>query len=188
MISPDPVFVEQTLPEPKQVLPLRRGPSLLQQLFQCVAVAALALASYFAISHYFVTTVEVVGSSMVPTLKNSEHYLLNLWVYRFHPPKRGDVIVLRDPGAGCFAVKRVIGVSGDSIYLKRGHVFLNGTELKEPYLRAGTPTFAFGAKPDQMIMCGKDQFYVLGDNRMNSADSRAYGPVPRVNVLGMVVR
>ena len=168
----------------------RRGGPLtwIKQLLQAVCAISLAVGSYFLISHYFVQSVQVVGSSMEPTLHDSEHYLLNRWVYHFRSPQRRDVIVIRDPAAGCYSVKRVVGISGDSIYLKDGDVFLNGQKLQEPYLKKGTPTYALGHARDQLIMCGKDQFFVLGDNRMNSADSRVYGPVPRKNIIGMLVQ
>src|SRR6266700_1347923 len=104
----------------------RRTPAWLKSIAQCLLAACLAFASYYVISHYFVQSVQVVGSSMVPTLHDSEHYLLNRWVYHFRSPQRRDVIVIRDPAAGCFSVKRVVGVAGDSIYLKDGSAFLNG--------------------------------------------------------------
>src|SRR5437867_4040959 len=114
----------------------RRGrrSSWFKHLIECVLAAGLAFASYYLISHYFVQSVQVVGSSMVPTLHDSEHYLLNRWIYHFRAPQRRDVVVIKDPSAGCFSVKRVVGVAGDSIYLKDGSVFLNGRRLDEPYL------------------------------------------------------
>jgi len=176
---------ETLLPASKATLP---RPSLLRQIFNCLGVGVLALVSYLIISRYLVTTVEVVGSSMVPTLRNSDHYLLNRWVYHFRQPHRREVIVLRDPSGGCFAVKRVIAVEGDALLLKSGCVYLNGEKLDEPYLARNTPTFPGTGSKEEIIFCGKDQFYVMGDNRMNSADSRTYGPIRRENILGLVVR
>jgi signal peptidase I len=166
----------------------KRSESLLRQLFQCFVVACLGLASYLVISTYFVQSVKVVGSSMLPTLHDSDHYLLNRWVYHFRSPSRQDIVVIRDTSAKCFSVKRIIGVGGDSVYLKDGIVFVNGKKLQEPYLPNNTPTYACGKIQEQLITCGKDQFFLLGDNRMNSADSRIYGPVSRQNILGMIVR
>ena len=168
--------------------PKRSGESFLRQLFQCLVVACLGLTSYYIISTYFVQSVKVVGSSMLPTLHDSDHYLLNRWVYHFRTPSRQDIVVIRDPSAKCYAVKRIVGVGGDSVYFKDGAVYVNGTKLQEPYLPTGTPTYACGKVQEQLITCGKDQFFLLGDNRMNSADSRVYGPVPRQNILGMIVR
>jgi signal peptidase I len=168
--------------------PNRPGISLLRQLFQCFVVACLGLTSYSFISTYFVQSVKVVGSSMLPTLHDSDHYLLNRWVYHFRSPSRQDIVVIRDPSAKCFSVKRIIGVGGDSVCLKDGAVYVNGAKLSEPYLPDGMPTYACGKVQEQLITCGKDQFFLLGDNRMNSADSRVYGPVSRQNILGLIVR
>jgi signal peptidase I len=162
--------------------------ALPRQLLQCILIIALAAGSYYLISQFLVTSVRVVGSSMIPTLHDSEFYLLNRWIYRFKAPQRGDVVVIRDISGNCFAVKRIIAVGGDSLYMKDGEVYLNGKKLNESYLAPGTFTFALGASRNQLVMCGKDQFFVMGDNRMNSADSRVYGAVAKENVLGMVVR
>src|SRR3954451_15126431 len=167
MIKPESVAVEPVALPPVAVS-RRRGASIALQLFQSLLVAGLAFACYFGISRYLVQSVTVVGNSMVPTLHNSEHYLLNRWVYHFRTPQRSDVVVIRDPSGSCFAVKRVVGVEGDSVYLKDGDVYLNGHKLSEKYLAPGTPTYALGQFKDQLILCGKDQYFLLGDNRMNS--------------------
>ena len=165
-----------------------RPPSpILKQLWQALAAISLGLASYYVISNYFVQSVQVVGTSMTPTLHNSDLCLPNRWIYHFRQPRRADVVVIRDPSVGCYSVKRIVGVAGDSIYLKNGEVYLNGKKLIEPYLAPRTPTYTCGDGKDQLIVCGKDQFFLLGDNRMNSADSRTYGPVARQRILGMLV-
>jgi len=150
-------------------------------------MVALAFLSYFIISHYFFQSVRVVGRSMTPTLRDSQQYLLNRWIYYVRAPQRLDVVVIRDPADNGFSVKRIIGVSGDSIYLKNGAVYVNGRKLNEPYLPELTRTYPFGNQ-EQLIICGKEQYFLLGDNRMNSADSRSYGPVPRNRILGLIVR
>jgi len=160
---------------------------ILRQSFQCLVVAVLAAASYFLISHFLLQSVKVVGRSMVPTLYDSQHYLLNRWVYYVHAPQRSDVVVLRDPSDNGFSVKRIIARPGDSIYLKDGSVYLNGAKLAEAYLAPGTPTFTESKYRNQLILCGKGQYFLLGDNRQNSIDSRTYGPVPRGNILGPII-
>jgi signal peptidase I len=154
---------------------------------QTLTITGLAVGSYLFISHFLVESVTVVGVSMVPTLHNSQRYLLNRWVYYVHAPNRSDVVVLRDPSDNGFSVKRVVGVAGDSIELKAGRVLLNGQELKEPYLDPHTATFPNAGRAEQSFKCGAGQFFVLGDNRNNSVDSRVYGPVPRRNILGLVI-
>ena len=161
--------------------------SILGQIGQFLIVGALAVASYFVISHFFLQSVKIVGRSMVPTLCDSQHYLLNRWIYYVRPPRQSDIVVLRDPSDNGYSVKRVIAAPGDSIYLKDGNVYVNGSKLIETYLSPGTPTFTDSKYRDQLILCGKGQFFVLGDNRLNSIDSRAYGPVPRINILGPIV-
>jgi signal peptidase I len=161
--------------------------SVCRQIAQTLAIAALAAASYFVISHFLLQSVKVVGRSMVPTLHDSQHYLLNRWVYHFRQPKPTDVVVVRDPSDNGFSVKRIIAAPGDSVYLKDGNVYVNGCKLREGYLAPGTLTFIDAKAQDELVLCGKDQYFLLGDNRGNSIDSRAYGPVPRANILGPIV-
>jgi signal peptidase I len=164
-----------------------RASSLVQQSTQAGALLACAVASYFFISHFLVQSVRVVGLSMVPTLQDSQFYLLNRWVLHFRSPHRSEIVVLRDPLDGGFAVKRVIAVAGDSVYLSDGVVYINGEKLREPYLPSGTQTFANPIKP-QLFKCRAGQYFVLGDNRGNSLDSRVYGPVSQHAILGLIIR
>jgi signal peptidase I len=161
---------------------------LVHHLCRCLAVAAVALASYLLISRFFLQTVQVVGQSMVPTLQDSRRYLLNRWIYYVRAPRRADIVVLRDPADNRLAVKRIIALPGDWVYLKDGSVCLNGRKLKEPYLPPRTPTFPEGSLPQQWLRCAKDHYIVLGDNRNNSTDSRSYGPVARQDLLGRIFR
>ena len=126
--------------------------------------------------------------SMVPTLRDSQFYLLNRWVLHFRPPQRAEIVVLRDPLDGGFAVKRVVAVAGDSVYLADGAVYVNGQKLIEPYLSTGTLTYTTSQFKKQLFKCRAGQFFVLGDNRGNSLDSRAYGPVSRRDILGLIMQ
>jgi len=182
----DPVLDRPVLlPYPRKLK--SRSRAILRQVSQYLVLAALASGCYLFISHFFVQSVRVVGRSMVPTLQDSQRYLLNRWIYRFRQPHQSDIVVLRDPADNGFSVKRVIATPGDSVYLKDGSVYLNGCRLNETYLIPGTSTFSDPKYPEQLILCGKDQYFLLGDNRNNSVDSRAYGPVPRGNILGPII-
>jgi signal peptidase I len=159
----------------------------LKQILTCALIAALAYGAFQFITHYVLQSVQVVGASMSPTLHDSERYLLNRWVYHVRDPKPNDIVVLRDPADNCYAVKRIIAQQGDTVFVKNGQLFINGNLVNEPYLAPNTRTFAGPKYREQMWVCGVNQFFVLGDNRNNSADSRVYGTVPRENILGMVM-
>lgn len=188
-----PIATSEALPRQasflvESVRSRRRSWTLLRQFSQAVAILACALTSYYLISHFLVQSVRVVGMSMVPALQDSQFYLLNRWVLHFRPPQRTEIVVLKDPLDGGFAVKRVVAVAGDSVYLSDGDVYINGTKLKEQYLPAGTPTFTSSDAKTQLFKCQPGQYFVMGDNRSNSLDSRTYGPVPRQNILGLIIR
>lgn len=172
----------------RQAKPSNRISRLLKQSGQGTALVACALTSYFLISHFLVQSVRVVGMSMQPTLHDSQMYLLNRWVLLVRAPRRSEIVVLRDPLDGGFAVKRVVAGPGDSVYLSGGYIYVNGEKLEESYLAPATLTFTANRSRDQLFKCRSGQYFVLGDNRGNSLDSRTYGPIPRQNILGLIIR
>jgi signal peptidase I len=95
-------------------------------------------------------------------------------------------VVFRDPGDQGLSVKRVIAVEGESILIKEGKVYVNGEALKEEYLMSNVKTYTYSQAKEQFITLGQGQYFLLGDNRMVSIDSRSYGPVQRVDILGVV--
>jgi signal peptidase I len=159
-----------------------------QRATHTLLMIALAVASYWLISHFFLQSVKVVGVSMAPTLRDSQICLLNRWILYAHAPHPTDIVVIRDPSDHSFAVKRVVAVGGDSVDLSDGELRVNGRKVEESYLPQGTRTFPLPPSRQQSFKCAADQVFVLGDNRNNSMDSRAYGPVPLRDVLGLVIR
>lgn len=170
----------------KKALAARAG-RLTARLIVLLVLALLSLGVYSIISRNFFQSVQVVGESMVPTLNQGSHYILNRLAYRNSPPQRGDIVVIHDPGDHGYSVKRVIAVAGESVHFLNGKVYVNGEPLDEPYLLPGTHTFTYSRAQEQLITCGQDHYFVLGDNRLVSVDSRSYGPVDRQDILGRVV-
>jgi signal peptidase I len=157
----------------------------LNAIWVALTICALSVLSYYAVSRYVVTAVVVQGASMLPTLHDGDRYLLNRWAYLMRAPQRGDVVVIKDPGHSDYAVKRIVGLPYDVIKFKDGKVFLNGKLFSEPYLNRGTRTSSADGR-DQQIMLGPDRYFVLGDNRNISEDSRYYGSVRRDQIVGIL--
>ncbi|OGG13425.1 signal peptidase I [Candidatus Gottesmanbacteria bacterium RIFCSPHIGHO2_02_FULL_39_11] len=134
--------------------------------------------------------VMVRGSSMEPNFHNGQSFYVNKLIYRFQDPKRGDIIVFRDyrnPNSTSF--KRVIGVPKDEVKIENGKVYLNMAELKEPYLRNYDTTTIFQEnfmKEGVPVSVQDNNYFVLGDNRPNSSDSREYGFVSKDNIIGKI--
>jgi len=132
--------------------------------------------------HFVLTVNEIKGSSMEPTLYTAERVITLKFLYWFHPPRRGDVIVLANPfpeGKDDF-IKRVIGVPGDTVEMRKGQVYVNEKPINEPYANRGDDSFGPRQVPP-------GQVFVLGDNRPKSVDSRWFGYVSIKNVDGRAV-
>jgi signal peptidase I len=162
-------------------------PSFFEQAFSLAVLLASGALCYFLVSHFIFQSLKVSGSSMYPTLFDNGSYWLNRSVYLKSEPQRTDIVAAKDPEDGCLVVKRIIAMPGESIYLNHGKVYVNGKLLDEPYLSKLTPTYAYEKNESEFFIIGNDQFFVMGDNRNNSCDSRTYGAVPRKNILGKVM-
>ena len=160
---------------------------VLKQAGTILLILVLAYGVFQFVTHYVLQSVQIVGASMAPTLHDSGRYVLNRWIYHVREPQPTDIVVLRDPAEDCYAVKRIIAKEGDTVQVKNGHLFVNGKLLNEPYLPPDTPTYPGAKAGEPLWICGVNQYFVLGDNRNNSADSRVYGTVSRQNILGMVM-
>ena len=124
---------------------------------------------------------------MYPTLSDAGHYWVNRFSYVISEPRQDDIVVVKDPQDNGLDVKRIIAMPGQSIRINDGRVYVDGKLLREPYLLPHTATYANNRTGNESISIGKGQFFVMGDNRGNSADSRIFGTVPRQRILGKVV-
>jgi signal peptidase I len=154
--------------------------SLLREL---VEVVVLAVILYFGIS-FAVQAVHVEGLSMFATLDDNDYLIANKIDYRLHAPQRGDIIILRPPSDNSKDfIKRVIALPGERILISHGIVYINGHKLDEPYLpEAWTQLDTWGG-PDGMIV-PPNAYFVMGDNRNRSQDSRLFGFIGRDRIDG----
>lgn len=129
---------------------------------------------------------QVDGRSMEPNFHNGEYILTDKLSYRLHPPKRGDVVVFHSPqDERSDFIKRIIGVPGDTILLRGGHVYLNGTKLEEKYVNdPGQVLPGRYIREGDTISVAPGQYIVMGDNRLHSSDSREWGPVTFGGIVG----
>lgn len=163
-----------------------------RELLDWVKYILVAVLIGFLLTNYVIQRNEVVGSSMYPTLIDKDQ----LWVEKLTPVfgevRRGDIITFHvqssDLGSNTEddLVKRVIGVPGDHIVLRDEAIYINDELLQEPYLTEGTPTYA-SANPEYNDLVLEDgMYFVLGDNRTNSRDSRSFGPIAKEHIIGEV--
>jgi signal peptidase I len=160
-------------------IPVAVRTAIVETLDACLFAALLSLAIItFVVQAFFIPS-----GSMEPTLMVDDRILVAKFTYRFEPVQRGNVIVFRYPlNPQRDFVKRVIGLPGDRAQLKDGVVYVNGRPLSEK---------GYTIKPDfgnyGPVTVPPNQYFVLGDNRNNSEDSRFFGYVPRANIIGKAV-
>ena len=154
---------------------------LVREIIETIVLTVLM----FLIIRFAVQNFNIDGTSMEPNLHNKELILVDKWTYLFHPPERGDVIVFQaPPQPSQDYIKRVIGIPGDMITIRNTTVIVDGVTLKETYVdvnRQGNP-YAFNVINNKRVPA--NEYFVLGDNRAGSSDSRDWGFVPRKNIIG----
>jgi signal peptidase I len=181
-----PQYAETDLAATPEMVAFRRM-RLMQRMSRYVLIVVLAVSLYCLVTHTVLESIAVAGDSMKPTLGDHARYFLVRMAFCNREPRPSDVVVFIDPADRGLSVKRVIGMPGDMVHIKEGKVYVNWKEIPEPYLAPDTPTFTYTRAREQLIACGQNQYFVLGDNRLVSIDSRAYGAVPRQNILGLVL-
>jgi signal peptidase I len=145
-------------------------------------LVSLAISAFIIIFLY--QPVKVEGTSMMPGLEDQERIFVNKFVYRWEPIQRGDIVVFRYPrDTSKSYIKRVVGVAGDRIRIENGQVFVNEEALDEDYV----PSEYADARSYPEVTVPPDSYFVLGDHRTMSNDSRDFGPVHERYIYGKAV-
>ena len=174
----------QNIKPPEEQKGFKKYLSFAWELFKIALIAFVIVAPirYFLFQPFIVS-----GNSMVPNFQNGNYLIVDEISYRFNPPQRGDVIIFNAgfiPGySGQRFIKRVIGLPGDTVDVANGQVSViekgKTTTLSEKYLPAGLKTIG-----DVKDVVGPNQYFVMGDNRNESYDSRYWGLVPQKEIIG----
>jgi len=165
-----------------------RGRTILEYAVLAVVAVSVAL----LIQAFLVKPYRIPSESMENTLLIGDRVLVDRITWRFTDPERTDIVVFHPPFDGPVLIKRIIGLPGDTISLSDGAVYVNGTRLEEPYVRriAGqtVPTEPFETglpwSLQKPYTVPPDSYFMMGDNRIDSGDSRDFGPVTRGQLVG----
>lgn len=165
-------------------MPQERSDSFFTELLKFVVVAAvIVLPVRLFVAQPFI----VSGESMSPTFENGEYLIVDELTYRFEAPQRGDVVIFRYPrNPSEFFIKRIIGLPGETVAVQDGNIYITKTdgatmELNEPYVKN------IGNGRDATYQVDAGSYFVMGDNRPESSDSRIWGLMPRANLIGRAV-
>ncbi len=152
---------------------------LVREVIETIVLTVLM----FLVIRFAVQNFNIEGTSMEPSLHNQELILVDKWTYLFRPPARGDVIVfIAPPQPTQDYIKRVIGLPGDTITVQNTTVIVDGVTLNESYVDPNNQGNMYAPIINRHVP--PNEYFVLGDNRAGSSDSRAWGFVPRKNIIG----
>lgn len=165
-----------------------RKPAVIKILIEifiwAAQIAAVIFLAYFII-YYCVEKTTVIGSSMENTLSANDQIIINKFIYRISDPKRFDVIVFKQSGKehSFYNIKRIIGLPGETIQIRDGAVYINGEELEE--IIEVEEMINYGLAAEEIVL-EENEYFVLGDNRNNSEDSRfaSIGNITREEIIG----
>jgi signal peptidase I len=160
-------------------------------VFELIKVVVISLAIIIPVRYYLIQPFYVKGASMEPNFYDKEYLIIDEITYRFHAPERGDIIVFRYPrNPEEYFIKRIIGLPGEKVQIKDGFAYIYnkenplGLKLEESYLPVSDKTYGLS---EDTITLSDSEYYVLGDNRNASKDSRSFGPVDKKLITGRVL-
>ena len=149
-------------------------------LFDFLQGIVVVLAIMVMIYLFLLSPQEISGASMEPNFHDGEFILTNKFEYKLHLPERGDIVIFKSPGDKQIDyIKRIIGKPGDTVELKNNAFYVNGVKLDEPYL--ASDVYIFGGSflhENEQVIVPPGKYFVAGDNRPHSSDSREFGVIP----------
>src|SRR3989344_6035735 len=158
---------------------------------EIVQTVVIVLSIFLVVYLLLVQPDQVNGLSMFPTYNNGDYLLTDKISYRFGSPQRGDVVVFHAPeaaqcpeGTGCDFIKRVVGVPGETVEVRDNTIWINGEKLPESYIPPENYTRPGAFTDGRSVMLGPDEYFVSGDNRPHSSDSRSWGPITINEIVG----
>lgn len=163
---------------------------LLKRIFSFILdfleTIVVALSIFVVVYLFFFQPHQVKGSSMEPNFHDNEYILTDKISYRFNQPQRGQVIIFKAPtNPDLDYIKRIIGLPGDTVKVTSGYVYVNGVKLNEYYLHDQTSILGNGfLKEGEAIKVPEGDYFVMGDNRPHSSDSREFGPIVKSAIIG----
>ncbi len=160
--------------------PLRPRLSSRHALWRELAEIVLLVATIYTLVNLSTVRAIVEGPSMQPNFYTGQLVIVNRFVYYFNAPARGDVVVLHDPqDPSQDFIKRIVALPGETVQMKDGRVYVNGTRLEESYIDDFCRLC-----PDRVWQLDADHYFILGDNRNHSLDSHRFGPIDRRLIVG----
>ena len=160
-------------------------------VFELIKVVVISLAIIIPVRYYLIQPFYVKGASMEPNFYDKEYLIIDEISYRFYAPERGDIVVFKYPrNPEEYFIKRIIGLPGEKVQIKDGFVYVfnkanpDGVKLAEPYLPETDKTYGLN---EDVTTLSSTEYYVLGDNRNSSKDSRSFGPVDKSLITGRVL-
>ncbi len=166
----------------------KKKKTVLKEIREWVVSLGTALIIVLLLRTFLFTIIRVDGPSMSDTLLNNDRLFVNVLDMRLNGPDRFDVVILHYPNRREDFVKRVIGVPGDTIEVKEGALLINGVSYDEPYLSPEHIAYFTRSAGDFTVTLGEGEYFVMGDNRDNSNDSRRVGVINRDMFVGKVRR
>lgn len=165
--------------------PVNNKRTVLSHVWEWVKVIAVAMLISLPIRFFIAEPFIVRGQSMDPTFATNQFLIVDRLGYRFHNPSRGDVIIFKYPqDTKVYYIKRIIGLPGETLNMEKGVVTISSSStvpvvLDEPYISPNHKSF-----DDFTVQLGSDEYFVMGDNRLESSDSRFWGPVKSHYIIG----